>query len=288
MIWKRKRRKDADDYWSRKNRILPSFRNYTDSTNEPCLSVENISFTIGDNTILKNVSLKAEMGTIHSIVGPNGAGKTSLLNCINGFYRVDKGNIRFDGREISGLRPTRIAALGISRSFQRLSLFEGLSVLENILVGRHLFMKCGPIAGMIYRGKCLREEYENQAICEEILDFFEIEHLRSKRVAELTYGLQKRVEFAKALSLQPRMLILDEPVAGMNLEEKEDVARFILDIKEELGISIVMIEHELDMVMQLSDLVTVLNYGKVVATGVPKDIVSSREVLAAYLGDTGS
>lgn len=270
--------------WPRRHEVLPSFPKYHHQMGQICLEVEEVSLRFGGIVALEGVSLDVKMGEIHALVGPNGAGKTSLLNCINGLYRPNGGRIRFEGRDITGLPPHKVAAMGIGRSFQRLALFRGMTVLENILVGRHLFINAGSIAGALYWGKGIREDIRNQALAEEILEFLEIEHLRHKSVRELSYGLQKRVDFARALALQPKLLLLDEPVAGMNLEEKEDIARFIVDIKEELGLAIILIEHELDMVMDISDRITVLNFGRVIARGKPEEIAKDAAVAEAYLG----
>jgi branched-chain amino acid transport system ATP-binding protein len=231
------------DYWPRRHEVLPSLPKYNEQGGMLSLSVEDIKLSFGGIVAINGVSIEVKMGEIHALVGPNGAGKSCLLNCINGLYRPQQGRICFDGRDISGLAPHRVAALGIGRSFQRLALFKGLTVLENILVGRHLFIKAGPLSGALYWGRGVREDIRNQAMAEEIIEFLEIEHLRDKPVRELAYGMQKRVEFGRALALEPKLLLLDEPVAGMNLEEKEDIARFILDIKEELGTAIILIEH---------------------------------------------
>lgn len=271
-------------YWRRRSEILPSFPKNMGKLGAPCLYVEGVSLRFGGIVALEHAMLETRMGEIHSIVGPNGAGKTSLLNCINGIYRPFEGKILFEGKDIVGMKPHQVASLGIGRSFQRIALFKGMTVLENVLVGRHLFIKAGPLAGVAYWGSAVHEDIENQSLAEEILEFMEIEHLRSKRVGELSYGLQKRVEFARALALQPKLLLLDEPVAGMNLEEKEDIARFILDIKEELGMAVLLIEHELDMVMDISDRVTVLNFGRIITSGVPSEIASNPAVKEAYLG----
>lgn len=272
------------DYWPRRNEVLPSFPKHHEQGGMLCLKVDDLNLSFGGIMAINGVSLEAKMGEIHALVGPNGAGKSSVLNCINGLYRPQQGRMWFAGRDISGLTPHRVAALGIGRSFQRLALFKGLTVLENIMVGRHLFIKAGPISGALYWGRGVREDIRNQALAEEIIEFLEIEHLRDKPVRELAYGMQKRVELGRALAVEPKLLLLDEPVAGMNLEEKEDIARFILDIKDELGTAIILIEHELDMVMDISDRVTVLNFGQVIASGPPQEVVASPAVAEAYLG----
>lgn len=275
------------DYWPRRNEVLPSFPKYHEQKDALCLKAENLNLSFGGIMAINEVSLEVKMGEIHALVGPNGAGKSSVLNCINGLYRPQQGRVWFDDRDISGFAPHKVAALGIGRSFQRLALFKGLTVLENIMVGRHLFIKAGPLSGALYWGRGVREDVRNQALAEEIIEFLEIQHLRDKPVRELAYGMQKRVEFGRALALEPKLLLLDEPVAGMNLEEKEDIARFILDIKEELGTAIILIEHELDMVMDISDRVTVLSFGQVIASGPPQEVVANPAVAEAYLGKGG-
>lgn len=272
------------EYWPRRNEVLPSFPKHHEQKGMLCLRAEGLNLSFGGIKAINDVSMEVKMGEIHALVGPNGAGKSSLLNCINGLYRPQQGSVWFNSQNISGFAPHKVAALGIGRSFQRLALFKGLTVLENIMVGRHLFIKSGCLRGALYWGKGSREDIQSQALAEEIIEFLEIEHLRDKPVRELAYGMQKRVEFGRALAVEPKLLLLDEPVAGMNLEEKEDIARFILDIKEEMGTAIILIEHELDMVMDISDRVTVLSFGQVIASGAPQEVVANPAVAVAYLG----
>jgi branched-chain amino acid transport system ATP-binding protein len=231
------------------------------------------------------VSLSVDAETIHAIVGPNGAGKTSLLNCISGVYRPQRGSIRFDGRDISRASPSHRTALGIARTFQNIALFRGMTVLDNLLIGRHLHQKMGVLGGGLWVGRAEREEIAHREKVEDVIDFLEIQHVRKKVVGTLSYGLQKRVELARALALEPRLLLLDEPMAGMNAEEKEDMARFILEIHEERGTTMVMIEHDMGVVMELSNRVTVLNFGERIAVGPPEEIQKNREVQDAYLGE---
>jgi len=234
---------------------------------------------------LSDVSLAVDPGTIHAIVGPNGAGKTSLLNCISGVYRPQRGTVKFDGRDISRLGPSERTALGIARTFQNIALFRGMTVLDNLLIGRHLHQKVGVLGGAIYFGPGQREEIAHREMVEDVIDFLEIQHIRKKVVGTLAYGLQKRVELARALALEPTLLLLDEPMAGMNAEEKEDMARFILEIHEERGTTMVMIEHDMGVVMELSNKITVLNFGERIAVGSPAEIQKNREVQDAYLGE---
>ena len=234
---------------------------------------------------LSDVSLSVDAGTIHAIVGPNGAGKTSLLNCVSGVYRPQRGTIHFGGEDISRKSPSQRTALGIARTFQNIALFRGMTVLDNLLIGRHLHQKVGVLAGGIYLGHGEREEIAHREKVEEVIDFLEIQHIRKKVVGTLAYGLQKRVELARALALEPRLLLLDEPMAGMNAEEKEDMARFVLEIHEERGTTTVMIEHDMGVVMELSNRVTVLNFGERIAVGPPEEIQRNREVQDAYLGE---
>ncbi|HSD21146.1 MAG TPA: ABC transporter ATP-binding protein [Anaeromyxobacter sp.] len=234
---------------------------------------------------LTDVSFAVEPKSVHAIVGPNGAGKTSLLNCISGVYRPQRGAIRFDGREVTRLAPSARTALGIARTFQNIALFRGMTVLDNLLIGRHVHQRTGVLAGAAYFGPGQREEIAHRAIVEDIIDFLEIEHVRKKVVGTLAYGLQKRVELARALALEPKLLLLDEPMAGMNTEEKEDMARFIVELHEERGTAVVMIEHDMGVVMDLSDRVTVLNFGEKIAEGPPSEIASDPEVQDAYLGE---
>jgi branched-chain amino acid transport system ATP-binding protein len=250
----------------------------------PLLEASGISLFFRRVSALSDVSIGVEPATIHAIVGPNGAGKTSLLNCISGVYRPQKGTIRFEGRDLSRLSPSERTALGIARTFQNIALFRGMTVLDNLLIGRHVHQRTGVLAGAVYLGPGRREEIAHRELVEDVIDFLEIQHIRKKVVGTLAYGLQKRVELARALALEPRLLLLDEPMAGMNAEEKEDMARFVLEIHEERGTAIIMIEHDMGVVMELSDRVTVLNFGELIAEGTPDEVRRNREVQEAYLG----
>lgn len=249
------------------------------------LAVDGLGLWFGGLKALTDVSFEVKPGTITALIGPNGAGKTSLFNCISGFYRPRAGAIRLDGADITRTHPPERAKAGLARTFQNIALFKGMTVLDNIKLGRHAHMKTNLLQALTYWGAARAEEMELRAEVErQIIDFLEIDHIRNKPVASLSYGLQKRVELARALAMRPRLLMLDEPVAGMNREETEDMARFILDVKEEWGISILMVEHDMGMVMDISDHVVVLNFGKVIAQGLPAQVQANPEVAAAYLG----
>ena len=257
-------------------------------TNEVQLKVDHIFMAFGGVQALMDISLEVKKGEIFSVIGPNGAGKTVLLNCINGLYHPQKGNIYFEGKEISRVKPHQRAEMGISRTFQKIELFKGTSVLDNIRLGRHIHLKTGLISGSIYFGKTAHEEIEHRDFIErEIIDLLEIEHIRDKVVGMLPYGLQKRVELARALALNPKIILLDEPLAGLNLEEVEDMARFILDINEEerWQTTCVLVEHDMGVVMDISHRVMALNFGEKIAEGTPPEIQKNPQVIKAYLGE---
>lgn len=252
------------------------------------LKVETIYMAFGGVQALMDISFEVKKGEIFSIIGPNGAGKTVLLNCINGLYHPQRGKIYFEGKEISKFRPHQRAEMGISRTFQKIELFKGTTVLDNIRLGRHIHLKTGLISGSIYVGKTAREEIEHRDFIErEIVDLLEIEHIRDKVVGMLPYGLQKRVELARALALNPKIILLDEPLAGLNLEEVEDMARFILDINEEerWQTTCVLVEHDMGVVMDISHRVMALNFGEKIAEGTPPEIQTNPHVIKAYLGE---
>jgi branched-chain amino acid transport system ATP-binding protein len=248
------------------------------------LEANGIFLSFRGVSALTDVALSVGGGTIHAIVGPNGAGKTSLLNCISGVYRPQRGAIRFDGKDLTRVAPSARTALGIARTFQNIALFRGMTVLDNLLIGRHVHQRTGVLAGALYFGPGEREEIAHRELVEDVIDFLEIQHIRKKVVGTLAYGLQKRVELARALALDPKLLLLDEPMAGMNAEEKEDMARFIVEMNEERGTTILMIEHDMGVVMELSNRVTVLNFGERIADGTPDEVKRNRGVQDAYLG----
>ena len=250
------------------------------------LTLESLFLRFGGVNVLSDVTTGVRKGEIFAIIGPNGAGKTCLLNCVNRFYNPSSGRIFFDGRDITPLKPHQIPALGIARTFQNVELFRGMTVLDNIKLGRHAHLDTGLLSAGIYFGKTRRAELElRREIEETIIDLLEIEHIRKKIVGTLPYGLQKRVELGRALAMKPKLLLLDEPVTGMNLEETEDLARFILDIHDEWKVTIVLIEHDMGVVMDISDRVCVLDFGVKIAEGPPSEVRHNEEVIRAYLGE---
>ncbi len=250
------------------------------------LEVTGIFLRFGGVNVLADVSTSVKEGEIFAIIGPNGAGKTCLLNCVNRFYHPSQGRISFRGRDITPLKPYQIPPLGIARTFQNVELFRGMTVIDNIKLGRHVHLDTGLISAGFYFGKARRTELAlRKEIEERIVDLLEIEHIRKKTVGTLPYGLQKRVELARALAMKPKLLLLDEPVTGMNLEETEDIARFILDIHDEWGVTIILIEHDMGVVMDISDRVCVLDFGVKIAEGTPQRIRHDERVIKAYLGE---
>ena len=249
------------------------------------LRLEDIHLSFGGVKAVSGVSCEVRKGEIFGIIGPNGAGKTSTLNCINGFYRVQKGNIFFEDRNITKLSPDRIARLGISRTFQNIQLYTGLSVVENLMAARHLYFKSVWVEGALYFGRAHREEVKHREAVEEIIDFLELERWRKSPVAVMPYGVRKRVDLGRALAQQPKLLLLDEPMAGMNAGEKEDMARFVLAVRKYARVPIVLIEHDMGVVMRLPDRIMVLDFGRKIAEGTPDEIKRDPAVIKAYLGE---
>lgn len=248
------------------------------------LHVDNISLSFGGIKALQNISFDVRAGEILSVIGPNGAGKTSLINSINGFYKPQRGRVLMDGHDITALPAHERAKRGISRTFQNIALYTNMTTLDNLMAARHLHMRSNMLTGALFWGPAQREEIAHRRIVEEIIDFMEIEAIRKSMVGTLSYGLRKRVELGRALALEPSLLLLDEPMAGMNVEEKEDMARFILDIHNQRGVTILLIEHDVGLVMDISDRIVALDFGQKIAEGTPEEIGQNEAVIRAYLG----
>jgi branched-chain amino acid transport system ATP-binding protein len=249
------------------------------------VEIRDVSKAFGGVQAVTRVSLDVTKGEIVSVIGPNGAGKTTVLNMISGFYHPDTGRIALEGRDVTDLAPSRIAELGVARTFQNIALFRGMTVLDNLMLGRHVHMKSGVLSAFLYWGLAQKEEVRHRRRVEDIIDFLKIQDLRGRPTGSLAYGLQKRVELGRALALDPKVLLLDEPMGGMNQEEKEDMARFILDVNEEWGTTIILIEHDMGVVMDISDRVAVLDMGQKIAEGTPDEVRANAAVIKAYLGD---
>ena len=247
--------------------------------------VTEVTLSFGGLNALTNVSLKFAPGLITSVIGPNGAGKTSLLNCISGFYHPNSGEIHYGNHRLTKSSPHQVSNLGIARAFQNIELFRGMTVLDNLLLARHQNLKYNVFQAVIYFGKASEQEAINRAYVEDIIDFMELEAYRKKTVGSLAYGIQKRVEVARALTLGPRLLLLDEPMAGMNIEEKEDMVRFVIDIQKERNATVVLVEHDLGVVMDISDQIYVLDFGELIGSGTPDEVVKIPKVIEAYIGE---
>ncbi|MBU0734737.1 MAG: ABC transporter ATP-binding protein [Proteobacteria bacterium] len=249
------------------------------------LEIKEISVSFGGIVALSGVSFNVEKGELAAIIGPNGAGKTTLFNSVFGIYPPDSGDILLEGNSLRNLKPHKIAEAGIARTFQNIELFTNMTVIENLMLGRHMHIGAGVLSGALFYGKACREEISSREKVEEIIEFLEIERVRKKRVGSLPYGIQKRIELGRALAMDPRVLLLDEPTAGMNVEETEDMARFIIDIKEEMDMTIMMVEHDMGVVMDLAERIMVLDFGQKIAEGTPEVIARNPKVIRAYLGE---